>query len=310
MNSSVDKLRECRLNFNSFVKMKLASDEASMGRPRKKKLDFASIRQRFLYLLENLWGGNRAQMAIDLGFSHTAINNIANGIRDPGRRVLEELAKHPKVNASWLMNGEGAPLLEGREIGRPEGAWHLPISRQLLPGPPQQHREKLTDNTLAVAPSEYRADRYLLEILRDQPIVQSPEKIAIGDLLLMETVDNFGRDTLKGQGAICAITTESPRSEHLQLGRVSYSDPSTLDEVVVDLFGGIASKDVEIAVQFSIRDGKVIDFRSFPQLRTQVTKGQIAEVSRVGPDLINPPLRRMKSSCVVAVCLRVIRREP
>ena len=78
------------------------------------------------------------------------LSKIATGEQSPGRRLLEAIASHPKVNPAWLLSGEGTPLLAEKPNVPTEG-WPVKIASKLLPGPLDQHRRLLLDDTFPVA---------------------------------------------------------------------------------------------------------------------------------------------------------------
>ena len=55
--------------------------------------DWSSAGGRTRWLLEKLWDGNRSAMAKSIGLSHTVINKVALGDREPGKAFLTALSK-------------------------------------------------------------------------------------------------------------------------------------------------------------------------------------------------------------------------
>ena len=65
----------------------------------------ATVRDRVLWLLFKVSGGNRRAFAASTGISHTAVIKIANG-QEPGRRVLTKIVqRYSDVDANWLLTG-------------------------------------------------------------------------------------------------------------------------------------------------------------------------------------------------------------
>src|SRR4051794_24015954 len=93
---------------------------------------------RIKRLLEILFSGHQRRMAEETGLSHGLLSEIVNGRKGPGRRVLDAIAGHPKVNPHWLYLGEGEPLLTAHS-NEPSGGWSVPIARAILPGPVADH---------------------------------------------------------------------------------------------------------------------------------------------------------------------------
>ena len=69
----------------------------------------------------------------------------------------------------------------------PSGDLSVPVSRCILPGRPEEYPALLTGFRLQVGVF-FRPSTYLLEVQAGNPVVRVPEsRIAIGDLLVMET---------------------------------------------------------------------------------------------------------------------------
>jgi transcriptional regulator with XRE-family HTH domain len=68
--------------------------------------------KRFRYLLQHLWRWDRSKMARDLGILRGVVTQIARGDTGPAASTMRKLAEDPRVNAEWVMTGEGVPLKE------------------------------------------------------------------------------------------------------------------------------------------------------------------------------------------------------
>ncbi len=148
--------------------------------------DLATLAGRIAWLLLHLFGGNLRRMAEAVGLSHSVLSKVIGGRQGAGRRTVEAIAAHPRVNPGWLLHGHGEPLLAARQDALAEG-WPVPVSRVILPGPPASHPELLTGASFPLAGTFYRESRYWLQVADDDPIVAEPaEKIAAGDLLLLD----------------------------------------------------------------------------------------------------------------------------
>lgn len=173
--------------------------------------------QRVTWLLDALWGGNRSAMAADIGVTHSVLAKIALGQQGPGRRLMDAIAEHEKVNAVWLNTGEGEPLLASRKKDVAQG-WPVPIARQLLPGLLDDHRELLTDDFFPVAGTHYRNSRYWLRLLGDQPVTKTRRtSLDAGDLLLMETDPRYWRDPQAIHQHYCAVMLKGAKQPVLGL---------------------------------------------------------------------------------------------
>jgi len=176
-------------------------------------------------------------MAEAVGVSQSAISQIVTGKRHAGPKLLSLLSSHPKVNATWLYGGEGEPLLSPRFDGAADEP-HLPIATQPLPGDPTAYKDLLSGRSLAVARSEYAASRYFLELGRQDPIRRDKHRmVAPGDLLLVETVDDIGRNArdFDERLAVAMDRNESPARPHLcdlSFSPASVEEPCDVYEAV------------------------------------------------------------------------------
>jgi len=157
-------------------------------------------------LLREVWGGSQRRMAAEIGVSQALISKVVRGEQAPGRKLLEALARHPRVDATWVYQGVGEPLA-GPDRGEATGEPMLPVARCVLPGPPQGEAALLTGALFPVAASFHRPSRYWLEAQPYDAVVLTPEhRIAAGDLLLMEAdAGVWGRNPQVLVGRLCAI---------------------------------------------------------------------------------------------------------
>jgi hypothetical protein len=180
-------------------------------------------------------------MARSLGVSHTTIWRTVEGKRPPGRELLAALSSHPKINPTWLLNGVGEPLLAEREDA-PGGGWPVPIAREPLPGSPSDHPTFLTQQSFPVAGAYYRPTRYFLEVAANELVVRvAQERVAPGDLILMETHEAAWQQPKDIDGRLCVVLREHPGSvAGLQLGRVAYyaEQPDEPAMLMADFFEG------------------------------------------------------------------------
>jgi len=148
--------------------------------------DLSTPAGRITWLLVHLFDGNMRRMAEAVGVTHSIVSKIVGGQQVPGRRLMESIASHPKVNPGWLASGEGEPLLAARHPG-PAECWEAPISQYLLPGPPAEHDRLFAGTSFPLAGGFYRPTRYLYRVGGGDPIARADaEKVAPGDLLLLD----------------------------------------------------------------------------------------------------------------------------
>ena len=114
------------------------------------------------------WGGNIQRMAKDLGVSHAVAWRVMEDGQSPPGKMIEALASDPRVNLTWLFRGEGKPTdpLPGRGIA-------IPIAKQVLRGPPQDHQDCLSGETFALAANLCRPGRYWAEVQPGDPVLRS-----------------------------------------------------------------------------------------------------------------------------------------
>jgi hypothetical protein len=148
-----------------------------MGKQRKPEPTEETTEGRIRWLLEHHWSGNQSQMAADVHCSQSVISRVVRRLQPAGPRLLGNIGDHPKINKMWLLTGEGKPLMIPTSV---------PWFEEILPGPPQQHRD-LCKGEYPVIPHEYSESRYFFKIGPHEPAVQSEiAKVRPGDFLLLE----------------------------------------------------------------------------------------------------------------------------
>lgn len=176
-------------------------------------------RDRVVWLLENVWRGNRSEMARAIGVTHSVLTKIAAGQQNAGRRVLGAIASHPKVNPTWLLTGDGEPLLAAASEPGTEG-WPAPIFRQLLQGTPAENRGLWSGESFPLPGGLHRESRYWLKILPNNPILTHPfARIRPYDLLLMETDPVWWKADGVLDERICAVVPRGSEGPELAIVR-------------------------------------------------------------------------------------------
>lgn len=260
--------------------------------------------ERVVWLLATLWGGNRSEMARAIGCSHTVLTKIAAGLQSPGTRLLSAIAQHPKINPAWLLSGDGEPLLQERADTPTEG-WPLPISRQLLPGAPDEFRSMLSGETFPIAGAFFRETRYWFQVQRGEPVLRdSSLKLDVGDLLLLDANTANLEATNFSQPRLCAIKRVEDEKPCLRLGQVVYV-PETREEasqLSVMVFYADPKK-VKRRFELTFDEGK-------PAIRelSPIIEKPGNEARRIGRDRLGQHEEAIMLSDVVAVCQLVVRR--
>lgn len=204
---------------------------AKAGKPARSK-SVPGIRERVRWLLLNYWNKNRSAMARDLGCSHTSIYKIVHRDWEPGPRILAALKAHPRLNPTWILTGEGEPLVAEKSTGHKV----LPIADQLLPGAPEDHADRLTPGYFPVAEPQYRPTRYWYRVGRGAAILETHEPVVAGDLLLMETNPDFRAHEQDVDDRLCAVRIREDKTETIMLGKVGYQNTEEEQLLEVDIF--------------------------------------------------------------------------
>jgi hypothetical protein len=158
--------------------------------------------ERVLRLFELLFDGNQGRASRALGMSQPNLSRIINGVRPPTDRLIELLAQQPSVNSRWLYDGLGEPLI-------PVTSGTLPVTTNILPGPPIAHTNLLSGDRHPIANVLENESRYWLKLLPDNPILHANMyHVNPGDLLLVETArDQLDRNDIV-LGHLCALSLE------------------------------------------------------------------------------------------------------
>ena len=118
----------------------------------------ATLGDRVTWLLDHVWNGNRSEMARAIGVTHSVLTKVAAGQQNPGRRLLDAVASHPKISPAWLLTGQGEPLV-AVSPETPTGGWPVPIFRQLLSGSLEQNRSLSTGEYFPLPGGLFRQTR-------------------------------------------------------------------------------------------------------------------------------------------------------
>lgn len=191
-----------------------------MGRRRRNApaKDAPGICQRFDALLRNEFGNSITQMAATLGVSHTALSRVINKGQMPSGQMLEGLARLGRVNLHWLLAG-------GEEDGTYRGgtANLVPVSKQLLPGPPRATPELLDPVTLPTSSPFLLDAPYWFRVSADSPLVaRAEERVAAGDYLLIEAGPSWTGRLTACVGRV--VVLRRPENRDVFLARIGDED--------------------------------------------------------------------------------------
>lgn len=159
--------------------------------------------QRVDWVLKKVWSGSQTKMAAEIGVSQSAISNVVTGRQQPGRKFLAAVASKSLINSTWLITGEGDPLItQGPESSRRA----LYVARSLFDGYPEDHGDQL-GNMQEVPMRFYRPSRYWIEVPTGCPLTKFDSlKIAVGDFVLFEPDAKSWPANLVGHP--CIVRTE------------------------------------------------------------------------------------------------------
>lgn len=73
------------------------------------------VQQRVLLVLDECAGGNRGQMARDLGLTRQAVSAWTRGASTPSLQAAAKLCEVYPVRPAWMLAGKGEPFRE--EVG-------------------------------------------------------------------------------------------------------------------------------------------------------------------------------------------------
>jgi transcriptional regulator with XRE-family HTH domain len=127
-----------------------------------------------------LGAGNKLQAARELGLSQSVVNRVANGKRKPSRAFLEKVAAHERVNAAFLFDDDGDPLL-------PPIAGTLPVSNSPLSDVPAKCNSHFGTERHTIPQTLESPGRYFVRIPDGHPVTRDRRLQARShDLLLFE----------------------------------------------------------------------------------------------------------------------------
>jgi len=275
--------------------------------PRKRRQSRPkSPAERIQILLTKLWGDNQRSMADAIGCSQPLLSMIVSGSRQPGPKLLELVAKHPKVNPEWLRSGYGEPILAEPTLDS------LPIAEVVLPGPPLENRELLLAHRYPVLPGAFATTRHWFRVRRNQPVVDSKNaKVRDGDLLLMES--DFSQFWLSNFRGLAIVRLPRDNGTEVRLCRIwpkKLQSPDGKTIFNVDDFAYEENhKLVRQVTTLEYPDGKEATFEEFIVMSPQAANGEAPIERRLNPSGRELFLSAL-SEDIVAVALQLVREAP
>jgi hypothetical protein len=244
-------------------------------------------------------------MAADLRVSHPVVWKVTEGGQTPPGKLIEALARDPRVNLTWLFRGEGTPT----DIESDQGI-AIPIAKQILRGSPEKHRESLSGEFFSLAANFYRPGRFWLEIQPGDPALRSQLlRLNIRDLLLMDTDRSvFPTQERLGQ-QLCGVSIKGETT----LGLVDYvpgneeSGPSRIEVDTFDL--GVDPSEVFREVRPVMVRGRPRRITTFYRWVQSEKTGKKVKEEVTDLDL-EPFLPTIKYEDILCVSVLMVRRSP
>ncbi len=260
---------------------------------------------RVTWLLENLWSNNYSAMASDIGLSHTAVANVVRGLRQPGRRFLEAVSNHPKVNPAWLLTGQDEPLLAQRPDDGASG-YLLPVATTLSAEKSSALAGAFSGDRYPVADSFFSPSRYWYKIGVNEVLLRESDlRIAVGDLLLMESNLEFFPTAPELDRRLGVVRMQSSEAEKFKIGQFVYQAESEEETETLSINCFAGGLDVRSLVSgFEIR----IVGQEPPQVIPRKYQRDARHGTRKVPNIaFAPVLNQISKSDVVAVCVLMMR---
>ncbi|WP_013629272.1 helix-turn-helix transcriptional regulator [Rubinisphaera brasiliensis] len=264
---------------------------------------------RVRWLLREVWNGHQTKMAQDTECSQSTLSLVASGKKEPGKRLLALIEAHPKVNAEWLYNGRGKPLVAVKETDN-KIRDSLPVATRPLPGPPGDTPTALTDQRQVVVANHLNQTSYVLVVQGDEPIVDDIELgVRPGDRLLIDASMDSIPEKQRLFRTLCVVRRPG-RTDHTCLGLVTYIEAdkeSGPERIEVDTFDvSVPRKDIEVQRWTVLHRGKEREHAKY--YRKIGTPGNL-RLEPIGDLELDPPLPRILYSDIVGVCKMLMRTK-
>ncbi|MEI8376323.1 MAG: hypothetical protein WCJ35_26185 [Planctomycetota bacterium] len=244
-------------------------------------------------------------MARDLQVSQPVAWRVMQGKQTPPGKLIENLARDPRVSLAWLFRGEGNLTGAGGQV--------MPVAKAIFPGQPDNHQDLLSGEFYSVSSSFCRPSRYWLEIQASDPVLRSRRSLNVRDLLLLETDRNVFPTADRLVYLLCGVRIEVEGQSRLKLGLVNYipadkdSGPAHIEVDTFDL--GVNPSDIKCDVAYREFRGSIRRFESFYRWETSLKTGKKIKVPVCDYEL-DPVLPVIDYKDVVCVSVLMVRRDP
>ena len=152
-----------------------------------------------------MMSGNQRDFARKVGCSQPLLSRIVTGKQEPGKELLQRIARYCGMDPAELLATLEIPLTFGN------AATTIPVAQGLLDGSPATLRHELTTDTLTVAPTVYRDSLYAVVAKRCEPAFSDPSELMRGDDLLVidSSMERVEKNLLTLNGRLCVVARRS-----------------------------------------------------------------------------------------------------
>ena len=167
-------------------------------------------------LVETMANGNQRRFARLVGCAQPAISRILNGKQEPGRDLLERIAKVDGVDresliATWKAQSSSAACVHSQ----------IPIVQGLLKGPPTENQELLTTTLVEVASRLSRQSVYAVRASQCWPVFEDEsESMQAEDLVIIESSVEHYRHNIQMLDGNLAVIQGNSRNSSITMQRV------------------------------------------------------------------------------------------
>ncbi len=167
-----------------------------------------TVGDRVRLVIDKEYQGNHREASRRLGVSQPSVWRVVNNERPPSIKLLLALTEHAHVDLNWLLTGEGI------EYGR--ATLGLPIADRLLPGPPKEHAESLTERYAIIGGHLSGDTAYVVE-----PPVPGIDMDSADRLVLDANPIRWRNNVRTIDGRLCAVVRKVAGANNVELRRVA-----------------------------------------------------------------------------------------
>ena len=195
-----------------------------------KKTELSASSQKIIGLIATVTGGSQRKFARLVGCSQPVISRIVNGLQEPGRELLERIAKLDCVDRADLL----ATLKSEAAMSRLSETM-ISIAICLLDGPPVARRDLLTRNTVVVSPGIFRQSLYAVAARACEPAFADPlERMQPDDLIVIDSsMEGLRKNLTSLNGRLFVVMDRSPNGNAITLQRVFVTFDSEVPRLTI-----------------------------------------------------------------------------